>query len=72
MLIKQDKIEHWAFGFVFTLFYLIRPELIFSSIIFAIGKEIYDHYYGSGWSSKDLLATLLGACVGAMFLVVIL
>ena len=28
--------------------------------ILAFGKEIYDKYFGSGWSNKDAFATVLG------------
>ncbi len=68
----QDKIEHWAFGFVLTLLYLIHPTLIFSGLVFGIGKEIYDHYYGKGADPWDLIATLAGVVTAWTFLMVVL
>lgn len=69
-MIQQDKIEHWAFGFVLTLFALIDTVFIFSGIVFAVSKETYDHYYGKGWDSFDLWATLIGVMCALGFLVV--
>ncbi len=69
-MIQQDKIEHWAFGFMFTLFYIIHPSLIYSGIVFAVGKEVYDKYYGTGFDIKDIMATLAGVWTGFMFLAV--
>ncbi len=60
VIIAQDKIEHWAFGFVLTLFYIVHPSLVYSGLIFGVGKEIYDHKYGKGADPWDLLATLAG------------
>lgn len=71
-MIGQDKIEHWAFGFVLTLFYLIHPGLIYSGILFGISKEIYDKYYGTGFNMKDLIATALGAYTGIVFLSIVI
>ena len=37
--------------------------------ILAFGKELYDKYFGSGWSNKDAFATILGgvcACIGKL------
>ncbi len=67
-MIGQDKIEHWAFGFVLTFFYLVHPTLIYTGIVFGIAKEIYDDIYGNGWSTRDLIATSLGAYTGMLFL----
>lgn len=27
-------------------------------------KEAYDHKYGTGWSNRDMVANILGVCVG--------
>ena len=66
-----DKIEHYSFGFVLTLFALINPYFIYLGIIFAYGKEVHDHFYGTGWNSRDLFATIIGVWVGFLFLLVI-
>lgn len=70
-MIQQDKIEHWAFGFVFTLFAIIDPAFVWFGIAFAFGKETYDHFYGKGWCWLDLMATLIGVQVALLFLWVI-
>jgi len=67
-MIQQDKIEHWAFGFVLTLFALIDTSFIFLGLIFAIGKETYDHFYGKGWDNRDILATCMGVLCALGFL----
>jgi len=72
MNITQDKIEHWAFGFVLTLFWIIHPALIFTGIAFGVGKELYDYKYGTGWNGKDLVATLLGVWTAMLFLVAVI
>ncbi len=66
-IIKQDKVEHWAFGFVLTLFAIINPWLIFLGYAFGIGKEIYDHRKGR-FDLKDLLATYIGAGMALIML----
>ena len=70
ILIQQDKIEHWAFGFVLTLFAIIDPVFIFLGLIFAVGKEIYDHSYKHEADGKDMIATCIGAFTAMVFLVV--
>jgi len=70
MVIQQDKIEHWAFGFVLSLFAIIDPLFIFFGLTFGVGKEIYDHFYGRGWNMNDLVATSIGAFTAMVFLVV--
>ena len=69
---SHDKIEHWAFGFVLTLFYLVHPALILTGIAFGIGKEFYDHKYGTGWDGRDLSATSLGALTGMLLLITVI
>lgn len=70
-MIRQDKIEHWAFGFVLTLFYLMHPALIFTGLVFAVGKELYDHKWGRGADPWDLLATLVGVVMAWQLLVLV-
>ena len=72
MAIGQDKIEHYSFGFVFTLFALIDITFVFSGIVFALGKEVYDHVYGKGWNNGDIVSTCMGVMAGLGFLVIIL
>jgi len=67
MIIRQDKVEHWAFGFVLTLFAIINPWLIFLGYAFGLGKEIYDHRKGR-FDLKDILATYIGAGMALVML----
>ena len=51
-----DKFLHFmagAAGFAITESWIVLGTLAF-------GKEVYDKYLGSGWSNKDVLATVLG------------
>jgi len=70
-MIGQDKIEHWAFGFVLSFLGLFYQPLIWSGMIFAFGKELYDHRYGTGWDWKDLQATLIGSVCAICFIAVL-
>ncbi len=68
--IGQDKVEHWAFGFVLTLFAIINPWLIFLGYAFGIGKEVYDRRDGRA-DLMDVLATFIGAGMALVLLVTI-
>lgn len=70
-IIKQDKVEHWAFGFVLTFFGIFFLPLLLLGYIFAFGKETYDKYYGTGWNDDDLLATLIGCGMAVLFVIVV-
>lgn len=66
-VIEQDKVEHWAFGFVLTFFAIINPWLIFLGYAFGIGKEIMDYRKGRP-DLKDMLATFVGAGMALILL----
>ena len=66
-MIQQDKVEHWAFGFVFTFFALVNPWLIFLGYVFGIGKEILDYREGK-FDLTDMLFTFIGAGMALIFL----
>ena len=67
MSIKQDKVEHWAFGFVLTFFALINPWLIFTGYAFGVVKEIADYREGR-FDLVDMLATFIGAGMSLILL----
>ena len=71
MVIQQDKIEHWAFGFVFSLFAIINPVFLLFGLAFGLGKEAYDYYTKKRWDCVDLWATCIGVWTAIMFLVVV-
>jgi len=67
-MVKQDKVEHWAFGFVLTLFAIINPWLIFLGYAFGIGKEVYDYKVKKRYELYDILATFIGAGMALIML----
>ena len=67
-MIKQDKVEHWAFGFVLTLFALINPWLIFTGYAFGIVKEIDDYRTKGKFDLMDMLSTFIGAGMALVML----
>jgi len=64
---NQDKVEHWAFGFILTFFALINPWLILLGYSFGVGKEIYDYRKGR-FDLTDMLATFTGAGMALILL----
>jgi len=67
-IIEQDKVEHWAFGFVLTLFAIAYPPLIFTGYAFGIVKEINDYRTKGRFDLKDMLATFIGAGMALVML----
>ena len=60
-----DKFMHFMVG---AAGYAITESWIVLGIL-AFCKELYDKYFGSGWSNKDAFATILGgvcACIGKL------
>lgn len=66
-MIQQDKVEHWAFGFVLTFFALINPMLIFTGYAFTIVKELDDWRNGK-FDGADMLAGFVGAGMALVLL----
>ena len=71
-MLGQDKIEHWAFGFVLTWFGIINPWLTFTALAFAIGKELYDWKFKAHFDILDVYATIIGFVMAIVLLEVIL
>ena len=67
-MVAQDKVEHWAFGFVLTLFALINPWLIFTGYAFGIVKEIDDYRTKGKFDLMDMLSTFIGAGMALVML----
>ncbi len=72
LTIDQDKIEHWAFGFVLSFLGIFFFPLLLLGYIFAFGKETYDKYYGTGWDDGDLLATVIGSGTAILLIIVVI
>jgi len=69
LLIQRDKQQHFIACFFISLFTLPFVSLVFSfTLAMAIGllKEIWDHYYGSGFCWFDMQANVLGATAGTI------
>jgi len=66
-MVNQDKVEHWAFGFVLTLFALIHPIFIFTGYGFTILKE-FDDWRNGKFDAKDMLAGFVGAGMALVLL----
>ena len=71
-MIQQDKIEHWAFGFVLTLFAIIDINLLFLGFVFAFGKETYDYVIKRRWDWNDIVATCWGILSAYGFLAIVI
>ena len=69
-MVAQDKIEHWAFGFVLTFFGLILWPFYFAGVGFTILKEIEDSRAGKPFDLKDISYGIFGAnCAGAILVI---
>jgi len=59
----QDKLLHFAVCILLMLLagtVLSLPAAIIVTAAVGVGKEIYDAYYGTGWSNGDLVADAIG------------
>lgn len=71
-MIQVDKILHFFVGFVITIFFgtMFDIQVGLSLCLFAaVGKEIYDHYFGGDPDWKDILATMLGGLISALIII---
>ena len=72
-MLQQDKILHFLVSFSLVIFFGLIVGLFWGTIItFIIGilKEIYDHYFGTGFSWGDILSNLIGIIIGIVLLVI--
>jgi len=67
-IITSNKINHWAFGFVLTLFGVIAWPLAFLGFAFAYIKELHDWKEKGKFDFEDWLATITGAVCGVIML----
>lgn len=66
---QPDKLLHYLVTFAIMFFgsLLLGPlPALAAAIIFSVGKEVYDHYYGTGWSWGDLYADAGGIVCGGI------
>lgn len=72
-LTEEDKLLHIKYSaailVVSSLFLAILPALMLTFLI-GLGKECWDHFYGSGFCLYDMLANMVG--IGCSLLLITL
>ena len=66
---QKDKQQHFFVCFALTTLLLmsIGPELTFLVVSgIGLGKELWDHWYGSGFCWLDMLANCFGMAAGVL------
>lgn len=65
---EHDKQQHFGYSLVILLalsLALGQPLLaLFMTLLIGLAKEVWDHFYGSGFCWVDMLANLVGIAVG--------
>ena len=65
---EEDKQQHFYYSmFIFLVGFLMLPGVLSSvlgAFLVGLGKEIWDHYFGSGFCWYDMLANQLGIVFG--------
>lgn len=68
---EEDKQQHFLYSLVILLVSYSVLSLVWSLVVtlmVGLGKEIWDHYYGSGFCWWDLLANAVGIVVGLLLI----
>jgi len=68
---EEDKQQHFLYSLAILLLSYCVFSLTFSlvvTLLIGLGKEIWDHYYGSGFCYWDLLANVLGISTGLLLI----
>ena len=68
---EEDKQQHFLYSLGILLLSYCVFSLAFSlvvTLLIGLGKEIWDHYYGSGFCWWDLLANVLGIFAGLLLI----
>lgn len=65
---ERDKQQHFVYSLgIFVAAFLVLPSLQLSGLVVfftGLGKEIWDHYFGSGFCLYDMIANGLGIAAG--------
>jgi len=70
---EEDKKKHFRYSLVILLASYCVLSLVWSIVItllVGLGKEIWDHYYGSGFCWWDMLANVVGLVLGLVLIAV--
>lgn len=63
---EEDKVKHFAVSFWLTVVANFQFSLViafFSVLFIGLLKEVWDHFYGSGFCFYDIFANCLGIVV---------
>lgn len=67
---EEDKQQHFYYSFFIFLFsFLLLPNVaiaLLGAFLVGLGKEIWDHYFGSGFCWYDMLANQVGIILGCV------
>ena len=66
---EYDKRQHFCYSLailLLLLFLLSWPVALISTVIIGLLKEIWDHYWGSGFCWYDMAANGLGIILGML------
>jgi VanZ family protein len=69
--IQQDKILHFLFSLGLVIILHIKSKILDSiliTVLIGLTKEVYDIYFGEGFSSGDLLADMSGILIGIILI----
>ncbi|ARU54998.1 multipass membrane protein [Oleiphilus messinensis] len=67
-LFEEDKQKHFWYSFWIVVLMLPFTSLfgaVLTSFFVGVGKEIWDHFYGSGFCWYDMLANAVGITLAA-------
>lgn len=68
---QEDKLYHIVAEFLITIAIGLFTNFLIGIVValfIGILKEIYDHYFGSGFSWGDIIADLVGIGLGVLCL----
>ena len=72
MQIQLDKKLHFVISLllVFIFFLLTQNIILSANITLFVGflKEIYDKYFGTGFSWADIIANIIGIVIGSLLI----
>ena len=74
MNLSRDKLLHFSISALLTIgisFWLGWIPAVGITMIIGIGKELYDGWFGTGFSIEDLLADGIGIVAGSVIYAVI-
>lgn len=71
---EEDKVKHIAWSFwitAFAMIFLSAQASVLLAFLIGIAKEVWDHFFGSGFCWFDMLGNVVGivfALIGYLFI----